>query len=194
MNFQTMNRQRKFMLIAAAMGIISVFLPWVTISVFGISKSINGFHGWGILVFLAFAVASVITLIGNQTLALEKSFWFMAMACGAIALLSVIIAIASSTASLDGGMVFVDKGIGAGIWMAIATAAAIMLFAWMYKSPADNLKSGFEGLKKSISIPVTSFSDRNATAANTYSSTKIIKSEKLKGQAENASTEENVSG
>ena len=117
MNFQTMNRQRKFILIAAAMGIISVFLPWVTISLFGMSKSINGFHGWGILVFLAFVAAAVITLIGNQTLALEKSFWFIALACGAIALLSVIIAIASSTASPDGGIGFVDTGIGPGIWL-----------------------------------------------------------------------------
>ena len=193
MNFQTMNRQRKFILIAAAIGIISVFLPWVTLSVFGMSKSINGFHGWGILVFLAFVAAVVIPLIGNQTLALDKSFWFMALACGAIALLSVIIAIAS-TASPDGGLGFVETGIGPGTWMAIAMAAAIVLFAWLFKSPADNLRSGFEGFKKSISIPATSFSDKNVTGANMYSSTKIIKSEKLKQQADNASTEEDVSG
>lgn len=37
MNFQTMNKQRKFVLIPAAAGIISMFLPWVRISVFGFS-------------------------------------------------------------------------------------------------------------------------------------------------------------
>ncbi len=36
MNFQTMNKQRKFILIAAAVGIIAMFLPWVKISFFGI--------------------------------------------------------------------------------------------------------------------------------------------------------------
>ena len=31
MNFQTMNKQRKFVLIAAAVGVISMFLPWISI-------------------------------------------------------------------------------------------------------------------------------------------------------------------
>ena len=155
MDFQTMNKQRKFTLIAAAIGIISVFLPWVTISVFGMSKNINGFHGWGILVFLAFFAAAVITLIGNHAQVLEKSYWFLAMAFGAIALLSILIDIASSESPGE-GIGFVDAGIGFGMWIAIASAAGIVLFAWMFKSPADNLKSGFEGLKKSISIPATS--------------------------------------
>ena len=103
MNFQTMNRQRKLILITATIGIISVFLPWVTISILGMTQSINGFRGWGILVFLAFVVAAVIALIGNQTQALEKSYWFLAMACGAIALLSIIIAMAAS-GSVGGGI------------------------------------------------------------------------------------------
>src|SRR6266536_3200206 len=55
MNFQTMSRQRKFIMIAAAAGIISVFLPWVTVSIFGESQSTNGFRSYGIVVFLAFA-------------------------------------------------------------------------------------------------------------------------------------------
>ena len=159
MNFQTMNKQRKFSLVAAAIGVISVFLPWVTISAFGMNKNINGFHGWGILVFLAFFAAAVITLTGNQAQVLEKNYWFLVMACGAIALLSIIIEIASSD-SLAEGVGFVDAGIGYGMWIAMASAAGVVLFAWMYKSPADNLKSGFEGLKKSISIPSTSVSNR----------------------------------
>ena len=48
MNFQTLNRQRKYILIAAAAGAIAVFLPWATISVdlfgYSASQSINGFH------------------------------------------------------------------------------------------------------------------------------------------------------
>jgi hypothetical protein len=188
MNFQTMNRQRKFSLIAAATGIISVFLPWVTISAFGMTKNINGFHGWGILVFLAFFAAAVITLTGNQTQGLEKNYWFLLMACGAIALLSIIIEIASSD-SLGEGMGFVDAGIGFGLWIAIAAAAGIVLFAWVFKSPADNLKSGFEGLKKSISIPATSISkpDIHAEAPG---SDKIIDLEKLNRLKANGSITE----
>jgi len=67
MNFQTMNKQRKFVLIAAAVGIISMFLPWI--SFFGFS--INGMHGSGIVVFLCFAVSGIISLLGDQTKNLE---------------------------------------------------------------------------------------------------------------------------
>ena len=38
MNFQTMNKQRKFVLIAAAIGVISMFLPWISISILAIRK------------------------------------------------------------------------------------------------------------------------------------------------------------
>ena len=190
MNLQTMNRQRKLILITAAIGIISVFLPWVTISIFGMTQSINGFHGWGILVFLAFVASAVIALIGNQTRVLEKSYWFLAMACGAIALLSIIIAIASSD-SMGGGMGFVDAGIGAGMWIAIAAALGVVLFAWLFKSPADNLKSGFEGLKKSISIPATSsFSAPDENTGNISATNKINRLEKLSKLKENGSITE----
>jgi Na+/H+ antiporter NhaC len=50
MNFETMSKQRKMILIAAAIGIVSMFLPWV--SVFGFS--VNGMNGWGVLVFFVF--------------------------------------------------------------------------------------------------------------------------------------------
>ena len=32
MNFQTLNKQRKMILIAAAIGLIAVFLPWIKMS------------------------------------------------------------------------------------------------------------------------------------------------------------------
>ena len=51
MNFQTMNKQRKFVLIAAAVGIISMFLPWISVSVLGFSQTINGMHDKGFWFF-----------------------------------------------------------------------------------------------------------------------------------------------
>jgi hypothetical protein len=156
MNLQTMNRQRKYILIAAVAGIISVFLPWTSISVFGISQSTNGFHGWGVLAFLCFVVCGLLSLGGNQSTSLEKNSWFISIVCGGAALLAVIIAAKSSSSEADGGLGLVDTSISAGIYMAIAAAAGILLAVWLYKAPADNLRSGFESLKKSISIPATS--------------------------------------
>jgi len=154
MNFQTLNKQRKFILIACVLGIISVFLPWVSISMFGMSESINGFRGWGIVVFFAFIVAGAVSLIGNQSQTLEKNSWLASLACGAAALLSMVIALFSSS-GMGPGMGIVDAGIGFGVWIAIAASAGVLLFSWIYKNPSDNLKESFEGIKKSISIPAT---------------------------------------
>ncbi|MEI9955839.1 MAG: hypothetical protein WDM90_05900 [Ferruginibacter sp.] len=82
MNFQTMNKQRKFILIAAAIGIIGMFLPWVNFFFI----SINGMHSWGILAFLSFLGAGVVSLLGDQTKNLDKTFWFIALACGAFSI------------------------------------------------------------------------------------------------------------
>jgi hypothetical protein len=63
MNFQTMNKQRKFVLIAAGVGIISMFLPWVSVSVLGFSQTVNGMHDKGILVFLCFSASVIIAYL-----------------------------------------------------------------------------------------------------------------------------------
>ena len=193
MKFQTMNSQRKFIFIASVTGILSGFVPWLTISIFDTSKSINGFHGWGILALLAFVIAAVITLIGNLGVP-GKSFLFIVQACGAVALLVVIIEIASTSSSPDRRTGFVDTDVGPGIWMALAAAVAIILVAGLFKSAPDNLKSRFEGFKKSISIPATLFSERDVATAKPYSSTKMIHPEKLEKQVESVSTEEDAGG
>ena len=90
MNFQTMNKQRKFILIAASVGFIAMFLPWIKISFFGMSSSVNGMHGSGILVFLCFIGAGVVAFLGDQTKNLDKTFWFIALACGALASLIMV--------------------------------------------------------------------------------------------------------
>jgi len=176
MNFQTMNKQRKFILIAAAAGIISVFLPWVTISMFGTSQSINGFRSWGIIVFFCFVVAGIVAIIGNHSDSLERNLWMISTGSGAVALVSMVINIISSNGI--GGVGFADAGIGFGLWISIASAACILLFAWMFKHPTDTLKKGFDGLKKSISIPSTFVVNKNAATVETSAIHKIGEPEK----------------
>ena len=185
MNFQSMHRQRKFILIAAALGIISVFLPWVTISIFGVTQSINGFRGSGILAFVIFFIAGIIACVGNQAQPLEKNLWFLVMLCGAVVLAAIVIKLTSSSGSLDGGLGFADANIGIGVWFAIAASAGIVLFAWLFRNPADSLKSGFEGLKKSISIPATPFTTGTNGNAETRTQNKIAELEKLVRLKEN---------
>ena len=90
MNFQTMNKQRKFVLIAAVAGVISMFLPWVSISLLGFTQSVNGMHGSGILVFLCFAASGIVAYLGDQTKNLDKTMWLVTLIAGALATLIVI--------------------------------------------------------------------------------------------------------
>lgn len=153
MNFSTIHKQRKLILLAAIVGIIAVFLPWITVSasMFGesISRSTNGFRGAGILVFLAFAGAIAVSLLGNQVTALNKSAWFGTLACGAAGLLGVVIFIINSSGNM-GDFGIADAGFGFGLWIALLAAAGIAVVAWLLKSPGDTLQSGFDSLKNSV--------------------------------------------
>jgi hypothetical protein len=178
MNFQTLNKQRKFILISAVIGIISIFLPWFSAGAFGFSVHINGFHGWGILAFLCFIASIIIVLLGVQTQTLDKSMWLAAIICGGLALLSVIITMLSSS----GGFGFISAGFGFGIWMALAAAIGVTLFAWIFKNPAHDFKSGFDSLKKTISMPASSSNTTQASGTN-----KIAELERLSKLRENGS-------
>ena len=146
MNFQTINKQRKFVLIAAAVGFISMFLPWFSISIFGYNNSVNGLHGSGILVFLCFVGAGVLAFLGDQTKNLEKSFWFIVLACGAIATLIMIwnfIDLSSTRYGLGSAVSF-------GFYLACLAAIAVLAAAYLLRSPDDSIKGGFDSLKGDI--------------------------------------------
>src|SRR5689334_8359928 len=95
MNFQTMHRQRKFIMLASALGIIAAFLPWQTISagIFGasVSSGVNGFHGIAILAFLCFIAAGIISLTGDQTKGLANSNWMGVLILGVVALICIAV-------------------------------------------------------------------------------------------------------
>lgn len=140
MNFQTMNKQRKFILIAAAVGIIGMFLPWVDL----FFLSYNGMNGWGFLAFFSLVGALVVSLMGDQTKNLEKTSWFIALACGALATLVVVGVMLKFMG--NGGMSVLSFG----IYIAALGAVGTLLAAYMYRSPTDSIKGGFDSLKHDI--------------------------------------------
>lgn len=185
MNFQTLNKQRKLILIASAAGIISIFLPWFSAGAFGFSVHINGFHGWGVLAFICFMGAAIISLVGDQNSALDKETWFAAILCGALVLISVIITLISSASnSADFG--FASAGLGFGIWISLVSGIAIVLSAWMFRNPAHDLKSGFESIKNSVSTTASSFSN-NINSTSSAGTNKIAEIERLSKLKENGS-------
>jgi hypothetical protein len=163
MNFQTLNRQRKFILLAALAGLIAMFLPWVTVSadtadltdsMFGkqaMSLSENGMHGSGIIVFLSYLFAVALSLLSEQTRTLEKTSWLCAMAAGAVALLITIILLANTP---SGSMGFAKTGPGYGAWISLLASAAVLASAWLFRTPGYTLKDSIDQVKKNLTVPV----------------------------------------
>src|SRR5262249_49177451 len=113
-------------------------------SSFGVS--VNGFRGIGVLTFLGFLGAVIVSFVGDQTKPLDKSMWLVALGAGAVALLFTLIRLLDFTGN-GAGFSFV----GFGMWIAIVAGIATLAVAWMNRSPGDSLKEGFDSLKKNIS-------------------------------------------
>lgn len=131
-------------MIAAAVGIISCFLPWITISFGGFGGgSVNGMHSWGMLAFIAFIGAGISAFLGDQTKTMASTFWFVALACGALAVLGVLLY-----------FINIPTGFGAsygfGIFIGAAAAIGVLASAYMFRSPGDSIKGGFDSLKHDI--------------------------------------------
>jgi hypothetical protein len=168
MNFQAMSRQRKFLLITAAVGVLSIFLPWHTVGGIFQGININGFHGLGVLVFFLFAGTGALAFIGDQAKPLDKKMWLITLAAGAIAVLIVIARLAGA------GDAFGITKPGIGLWLALAVSLCILAFAWMYKNPGDTLQNAFDSLKENISATTAGTTSKPPTG-----SSKIDELEKL---------------
>jgi len=154
MNFETMSKQRKWVLIAAAIGIISMFLPWV--SFFG--RNINGMRGWGIVVFFCFVVAAAMCLMGDQTKNLSRTNWMVTMIAGSIAVLILGISFIRSFNALN--------LVSFGFYGAWAAAVGVTSWAYNYRSATDSLQGGFDSLKENIN---TKMKATNTNSDNTAS-------------------------
>lgn len=154
MDFKTMHNQRKFILIAAAVGVVSIFLPWATMSAgrFG-SMSSNAFGSWGMLVFLGYAAAIAFAVIKDQKEQLESNFWILTLFCGALAFLITIIAILQ--VSNAGGMRIGGMGVsvGFGAFISLAASAVLVFITWKFKKAEDTIQGGFDALFKSGGKP-----------------------------------------
>ncbi|MEO6668560.1 MAG: hypothetical protein ABIN36_03720 [Ferruginibacter sp.] len=136
MNFQTMNKQRKFILIASVAGIIAMFLPWIDIFFI----NVNGMHGRGILVFVCFLACAIVSVMGDQKINLDKTMWMVTLIVGGLAALIMIITFFDAASS-----VFTY-----GFYLALLASLGIVLAAYFFRTPGQNIKDGFDSLKKDI--------------------------------------------
>ena len=157
MDFTTLHKQRKFISIAAALSAVGILMPWV--SLFGFS--VNGAHGWGIIVLILLAATAIICFIGNNTQPLDQAMWLVALISGGAGLLRAILFMSD----MPGGSGF-GVGIGIGAWVTLLGSAAVIASALLLKSPGDNIKDGFDSLVHKVS----GAANTNATTTHTGTS------------------------
>lgn len=153
MNFETMSTQRKMILIAAAVGVIAMFLPWVS----AFLGSINGMHGGGILAFICFLAAGFLSFTGDQSTNLNRMNWMLTLIAGGIALLITVINFFDLPSVVR----------GYGVYIAMAASIGILAFAWMHKSASDSLQGGFDTLKNSFNNNANTTHTGTTTTTNT---------------------------
>jgi hypothetical protein len=145
MNFQLLSKQRKFILIFSVLGFISMFLPWVSLSMFGSTQSINGMHNRGIIIFFCFIIAGIIAIKDQQQKKLEKTMWMLTLFAGALSLVFTFWFYSEATSSILGSSL-----VGVGTYLSALSALGIILSAYLMKAPEDNISDGFNSLKASF--------------------------------------------
>ncbi len=117
------HKQKLYALIIAAVGVISVFLPWWKISFMGFGGSVSGMRDLGIITFLGFVGAGVATFLDKEK---EKpysnQFKLITAGCFAGAALFALIQ-----------FLRVSDFTSYGLWLAIATGIAGAVIVYVLK-------------------------------------------------------------
>lgn len=149
MDFNTMHNQRKFIMIAAVIGLIGCFLPWITFpSLFGLGKtSWNGFHRGGLLVFISMIVAGVLAFVGDQKTALQQTAWIIVLALGAVSVLICILTMVNKFGAGElGGLVKT----GIGLYISALASAGVVAAAYLFKGAGQDLGRSLNEMKKNV--------------------------------------------
>jgi len=141
MKFSTLHKQRKYLLISASAGLFSLLLPWISFYTELISETTNGFHSYGIIVFLAFLGSILLILKGDGTQPLDKVKWMTILLSGVVALLFTLIYMESSSEP----SIF-DTGYGIGIKISLLASTCMIIFSWLLKNKEDDLQNSFISL------------------------------------------------
>ncbi len=150
MDFATLHKQRKFIMIAALIGAIGTFLNWFTypsIAIFNTSTGGGGIKGTsfgaGTFTLIGLLACGVLAYLGNQKEHLAKNTWLVVL--GASALATILCAIKLIQSSDYGG------SIGIGLIISMVGAVATVAAAFIYKNPTDDLKQSLNDIKKQVS-------------------------------------------
>jgi len=132
------HKQKLYSLILAAVALISLLLPWITVSAGGFGgASKNGFGGWGLLALIGVGLVAAACFMGDKSKVFDDMGKKLALGgFGAIAGGAVIylIRILTYGGGKYGGIVKTSPGFGLFIGLA-AGAIGLLLLLGMVKVP-----------------------------------------------------------
>ncbi|MEO8861729.1 MAG: hypothetical protein ABI358_09915 [Ginsengibacter sp.] len=151
MNFQQLNKQRKFIIVGAAVGLIASFLPWFSYGV----GSVNGMNGIGVLAFILFIAAGLLALMGDQNANIPSKMWLPVLGAGVVNICIIGYLIIRWESAMGGvsseeTAAFGSVGLSFGIWAAIAGAIIITYGAYKFRSSDNNLKESLRSIKSDM--------------------------------------------
>jgi hypothetical protein len=149
MDFNTLHKQRKFIMIAALIGIVGTFFKWFSFSnpFGGGSAGPTGTDfGAGIVTLIALAASGVLAFLGDQKNYLSKNSWLIVL--GAAGLASVLCLI--KLISKPSGFAMVGGSIGIGLILSIVGSVGVVASAFLFKNPKDDLKQSLSDMKKQV--------------------------------------------
>jgi hypothetical protein len=122
------NKQKLYSLIAAGVALISMILPWVTISFGGFGGgSVNGFHSWGLVSLLGVGAVAAACFMGDKSKEFDANTKKIAMGgFGGVALGAILFFLRIS--SFGGGM---SSAVHAGFGLWICLVAGLAGLAWV---------------------------------------------------------------
>lgn len=126
-----LHKSKLYSLILAGVALISLFLPYVTVSAggYGVGASANGLKGWGLLVLLGVGVVAASCFMGNKAAAYDDQGkklvlgGFGAIAGGAAIYLIRILTMGGGK---YGGLVKVSPGIGLFIGLVVGVIGLLL--------------------------------------------------------------------
>ncbi|QTU82730.1 hypothetical protein J7S27_05525 [Carnobacteriaceae bacterium zg-C25] len=124
-----MNKQKLYITIFSVIGALSVFMPWASISSFGVSQNFSGIDGDGKITLVLFIIACVLCLIGNKQEKLQKNFIYGIWAIGAVNIIVFLVLQTNAAKASSFTARFVSAGAGHGAYVMLICAVAIILFS-----------------------------------------------------------------
>lgn len=133
-----MNKQRIAILIAAGLGVLSTFMPWVTMPFIG---SINGMHEVGWTILILFIIPLIISLTGDKKVALKGGLLYAAIIPSIIAGIIGIwkmVELKTEFSNEMGDNPFTDLfeasvSIGLGLYLVVIAGIALPILAFAIK-------------------------------------------------------------